>query len=372
MDSFSKVLVIAQQLRRKVPGGIGTYTQGLLSGLSQLNKQGAKNGIKVSVFASRGPKNQKDPLAEYGFELKTTPLPAKVMTALWNQKLLGPPRGYELTHSTSLAFPVSRTSFGASPKLCVTIYDLAWRKFPQGFTNRGKKWHESALQRAIIYSDILIVPSSVTANELIEQGVQASKIEVIEAGCDHLPAPDDIQTQQLLTQLGIKDQYILTVSTLEPRKNLSRLIQAHKLALRQGYYDYPLVVVGPRGWGEDLEASEGILKTGKVTSGVLSGLYSRALCMAYVPLFEGFGLPAVEAMVFGTPVVASKIPSTKGACFEVDPLDIDSIAKGLAQVCRNTHLQTELIEAGLTRASQLSWRKSAQEHLIIWQGLANE
>ncbi len=276
-----------------------------------------------------------------------------------------------MVHSTSLAFPVSRFSFRNSSKLAVTVYDLAWRKFPQGFTNRGIKWHEAALQRAIKYCDILIVPSSDTADELMEQGVDSNRIEVIEAGCDHLVPPDHLQTNQLLSDLGVVDKYILTVSTLEPRKNLFRLIQAHQLALERKYYDYPLVVVGPQGWGEDLEASKGVFRTGKVSSEVLSGLYSQALCMAYVPLFEGFGLPAVEAMSFGTPVVASKIPSTKGACFEVDPLDVDSIAKGLAQVCTNTALQTELIEAGFSRTSQLSWRKSAKQHLSIWQGLIN-
>ena len=89
MDYFSEVLVIAQQLRRKIPGGIGTYTQGLLFGLSEIK---TNRKIKISIFATQGPKVQKDPLSRYGFNRKTVPLPAKVITTLYNQRLVGPPR----------------------------------------------------------------------------------------------------------------------------------------------------------------------------------------------------------------------------------------------------------------------------------------
>jgi glycosyltransferase involved in cell wall biosynthesis len=130
---------------------------------------------------------------------------------------------------------------------------------------------------------------------------------------------------------------------------------------------WSLVVVGPEGWGPGLNAHEGVVLAGSVTEGELSALYAKAEMLAYVPLVEGFGLPPLEAMQAGTPVVASPIPSTKGAALEVDPHRTDEIAQGLLAVATNSSLRVKLVEAGRARAAQLSWDMCARHHVELWQ-----
>ena len=140
--------------------------------------------------------------------------------------------------------------------------------------------------------------------------------------------------------------YLLTVSTLEPRKNLPRLLDAHALALPRLPEPWPLVVVGPAGWGPALAPRPSVLLAGHVAGGVLSALYDGARLVAYVPLREGWGLPAVEAMACGTPVVATPMPSTGGAACEVPPADVEAIADALVAVATDEALRARLVDAG--------------------------
>ncbi|MGH9096366.1 MAG: glycosyltransferase, partial [Acidimicrobiales bacterium] len=115
----------------------------------------------------------------------------------------------------------------------------------------------------------------------------------------------------------------------------------------------------------------GVVLAGLVTPEELSALYSMTELLAYVPLIEGFGLPPVEAMVFGTPVVASPLPSTAGAAFEVDPRDIDSIAWGLLTVATDPTVRARLQIAGRHRAGDLKWSTIAGHHVSVWESAAS-
>jgi alpha-1,3-rhamnosyl/mannosyltransferase len=127
------------------------------------------------------------------------------------------------------------------------------------------------------------------------------------------------------------------------------------------------VLVGPSGWGERVKPETGVVLTGLVTPSELSALFAMARLLAYVPLVEGFGLPPVEAMAFGTPVVASPLPSTAGAAFEVDPLDTDAIAAGLLAVATDERDRTRLRQLGLERSATLRWSGIARQHLAVWE-----
>ncbi len=157
------------------------------------------------------------------------------------------------------------------------------------------------------------------------------------------------------------------MSTLEPRKNLPRLLDAHALALPRLPEPWPLVVVGPAGWGPALPPRPSVLLAGEVTPGVLSALYASARLVAFVPRREGWGLPAVEAMACGTPVVATPMPSTGGAAFEVPPDDVEAIADGLVAVAGDEAVRARLVEAGLRRAAELTWERAAARHLELWR-----
>ncbi len=168
--------------------------------------------------------------------------------------------------------------------------------------------------------------------DLQQAGAPGDAITVIPMGSDHLPPPDLEAASTLLSRLGVHGPFLLSVGTLEPRKNQARLIAAYERVRGLLPEPWPLVMVGPSGWGKQVRPEAGVVLAGLVSPAELSALYAMTRLLAYVPLIEGFGIPPVEAMAFGAPVVASPLPSTAGAAFEVDPHDVESIAEGLLRV----------------------------------------
>ena len=349
--------MVAEQLRRPVAGGIGTYVHGLLGGLAALGDGGAP---QITLWASRPPRGGPDPLEALG-PVVTSVLPAALLVRTWDRGLGRPPGHPEVLHATSFAVPGP----GAVP-LSVMVHDLAWRHFPEAYPPRGRRWHEAALGRALGRAALLIVPSSTVDDDLLAAGAPAARVEVVEEGCDHLAAPDDEGAAALLRRLGVTGEFLLTVSTLEPRKNLPRLLDAYRAARDRLPQPWPLVVAGPAGWGPAVRPAPGVVLAGHAAGGVLTALYRRARLMAYVPLREGFGLPVAEAMSCGTPVVASPVPSGRGAALEVDPFDVDAIAAALVRVATDEALRAELIAAGYARAAGLTWEQAAKHHLDLW------
>ncbi len=183
------------------------------------------------------------------------------------------------------------------------------------------------------------MPSEAVARDIVQAGAPEQAVSVIPLGSDILPDPDDVGAAALLERLGVRGEFLLSVGTLEPRKNLARLFEAYGVARRSLPEPWPLVVVGPPGWGPEPERGEGVVFTGRVGDGTLASLYARARLLAYVPFEEGFGLPPVEAMRYGTPVVASPLPTTGGASFEVDPNRADDIAQALVAVATDDGLR---------------------------------
>jgi alpha-1,3-rhamnosyl/mannosyltransferase len=263
--------------------------------------------------------------------------------------------------------------------LVVTVHDLAWRSHPEATTARGRRWHEAALQRCLRHAGAFVVPSLHASAELIAAGASAERVHVIGEGADHLPPPDRAGAQAMLGASGVTGPYLLAVSTLEPRKNLRRLIHAYRSARPALPELLPLVVAGPLGWGDSgiLGAeTEGVVTVGHVEGAILSGLYAGATVFAYVPLAEGFGLPPMEAMVAGTPVVASTaVPSVTEATGEppallVDATDTDAIAAALVALVSDTDLAASLRSRGSAFARSRTWSAAAEEHLDLWERLA--
>lgn len=357
--------MVADQLRRPVPGGIGTYVQGLVAGLRTLGPE----QVDLTLWTGRpagGPR--RDPLAVFD-RVVASRLPGPALTRLWDRGYCRPPAGADIVHATSLAVPPA----GPAP-MSVMVHDLAWRHEPEAYPRRGREWHEAALGRARSRARLLLAPSAATADDLVAAGVPQDRVVVVEEGFDHLDDPDQEGAQALLTRLGVEPGggYLLTVSTLEPRKNLLRLLDAYALARPRLPEPWPLVVVGPAGWGPALPPRPSVLMAGKVSGGVLSALYRGARLLAFVPLREGWGLPAVEAMSRGTPVVATPMPSTGGAAFEVPPGDVDAIAEGLVAVAGDDALRARLIAAGDRRLDGWTWARSAARHVELWRELASE
>ena len=338
-----RVGVVTEQLRRGVPGGIGRYVEGLLAGLRQLG------GAGPDVDRVDG-----------------APLPTALATRLWDAGVLKAPRHVDLLHAPALAFPAT------GGPLVVVVHDLAWRDVPHAFPPRGKRWHEAALARARRLGAVLLAPTDDLADAL-RSDASTGRVVTLDGplyGCDHLPTPDAPGAAERLRALGVVGSYLLAVGTLEPRKNLARLLRSYSQARADLPEPWPLVVVGAIGWGEQVEPVDGVVQTGPVDDRVLAGLYAGARCVAYVPLLEGFGFPAVEAMAIGVPVVATPMPSTAGAAYEVDPVDVESMADALVRVATNDEVRRDLLARGRARAAELTWRDAAARHVDLWKTLA--
>lgn len=347
--------MIVDQLRRRVPGGIGTYARGLLQGLRSMGPEAPE----ITLFASRPPGGP-DAVAALGFPLRSSHLPGPILTRLWDHGLGGGlDAGTGIIHAVSTATPYPR-----DVPVAVTVHDVAWRVVPEAFPPRGRRWHEEALARALRRAAVVITPSEQTAAEL-----DAHHVEVIPEGCDHLPPADQAGADALLRRIGVATPYLLSVSTLEPRKNLARLMEAYQLAVPRLPEPWPLVVAGAAGWGDGVMPVPGVKLAGPVDGPVLAALYAGARCLAFVPLIEGWGLPPVEAMSACTPVVASPMPSTAHAALEVDPLNVGEIADALVAAAADERTRSRLVTAGLLRARELTWEGAARRHVAVWDAL---
>ncbi|MDA8291986.1 MAG: glycosyltransferase family 1 protein [Actinomycetota bacterium] len=364
-----RALVVAEQLRRAVPGGIGTYTRGLVSGLAQLEPEVAP---QVALVASRAPRRGVDAVAALGRPVHVIPVGRRALVAAWDAGIGKVGRGEDVVHACSTLTP------RPSVPLVATVHDLAWRHLGEAYPARGRRWHEESLERAVRRAAALVVPSEPVATEVRELVASLGRsgrveVAVVDEGSDHLPEPDRGVADDLLAAKGVVGPYVLAVGTIEPRKNLARLVSAYAIARSSFPEPWPLLLVGPEGWGDALGRSApppGVAFAGAVGPGTLAALYEGARCVAYVPILEGFGLPVVEAMRAGSPVVASAVPSAGGAALEVDPLDVESIAAGLVSAATDEERRELLVARGRSRAAVLTWRRCAQEHLAIWSRVA--
>jgi len=358
--------VVVEQLRRRVPGGSGTYVTGLLDGLAALEAHEAP-APEITLYASaprpgKAESAASDPVAAFGFPVVESHLPGPVLTRAWDTGIVVAPPGYDVIHGASMAVPRSRKA-----RTIVTLHDLAWRHVPFAYPRHGRKWHEKAFMRALREGSGFVVPSEVVASQLIEAGAEERLVTVIEPGSDHLRVIDASGAEQAIERLGVRRPYMLSVATLEPRKNLPALFEAYQKIRGSLPGEWQLVVVGPRGWGSDVSPGAGVHLAGAVTTDQLSALYQCAELLAYVPLLEGYGLPPLEAMRAGIPVVASPIPSTGTAAFEVDPRRVESIAEGLLAVATDSSLRDRLVAAGNQRAATLTWEACATKHVALWR-----
>ena len=371
------VLLVVEQLRRSVPGGIGTYAQGLLTGLAALDAAAVGVGAEPSeltLFASRV---APDPLVHWGRPIRTSRLPSPLLTRAWDRGLARAPSGFDVVHGVSFAAPAPAR--GGRGAFAVTVHDLAWRSHPEATTPRGRRWHEAALARALHRADAFVTPSAAVAHQLVAAGAAVDAVSVIREGSDHLPPPDRAGATAMLRASGVDGTYLLAVATLQPRKNLRRLVEAYGAARSALPEPLPLVVAGPLGWGDSGlggAPSEGVVAVGHVEGATLSGLYDGATALAYVPLAEGFGLPPLEAMVAGAPVVASTaVPSVTEAEGEppallVDPTDTDAIAEALVTIASDRGLSEALRARGAAFAKSLTWEATASGHLALWERLS--
>lgn len=358
-----QVVVSVEQLRRPVPGGIGVYTRGLLQGLREMGSESPAVSILSTGALPSGMLLRDLPMLR-------TRLPSRLIRFAWFHGLPGipgAPRDNSVLHATSFDFP-----FASKMPVSAVIHDLGWRRFPEAYSKHGISWHESALRRVTGIARLLIVPSRQTESDLrqaIGERQDKVRIEVVEWGVDHMDPPDDAATDELLAQLGVDGKFFVCVGTMEPRKNLTTVVRAFALAKAQLGDSWSLIIVGPKGWGsstaEDMQ--EGVKVAGPVTGGVLSCLYSRSAAAVYIPLLEGWGFPAVEAMSMGVPVITSDVPSVAGRGAVVDPLDIRQVADAMVGIATDSKMAMRLADSGRQAVAGMTWLECARRHVRLWE-----
>jgi glycosyltransferase involved in cell wall biosynthesis len=256
-------------------------------------------------------------------------------------------RGVDLVHCTT---------FRGAPRMRVpvvlTVHDLAILRYPDAFPRWHRLYGQTALRRTLRAADAVVAVSDFTKDELTTLvGLPSERIRVVPNGVDEVFVP---------TGPAAEGDYVLAVATLEPRKNLERAVEAARLA------GVELRVVGAIGWG-GVDVAGWV---GEVTDEELAALYRGATCVLYPSLYEGFGLPVLEAMAAGTPVVTSRGTAMEevagGAAVLVDPLDAAAIAEGIREARSR---RDELVRLGAERARSYTWGRSADEVEKLWREL---
>jgi glycosyltransferase involved in cell wall biosynthesis len=261
-----------------------------------------------------------------------------------------------------------------------TIHDLAALDHPEWFSPKFTAWYQWLIPRLVRRIRHVIAVSEFTKQRLVAvTGLDRRNITVVLNGVDERfrPAAAD-QVCRVKRELGIEsDEFLLYVGSLEPRKNLARLLDAWALIDKTGHPGLELVIAGARGRSAvfsdtcDLTSMPNVHFVGYVSEEQLPVLYSDALALVYPSLYEGFGLPPLEAMACGTPVVTSNVtalPEVVGdAAIQVDPTDPRSIAKGIQQLLDDPYLADELARRGLSRVRELTWERTAQHTWNVLQ-----
>ena len=369
-----------EQLLTPSPGGVGRYTAKLVTNLAAL-------GVEVRpVVARHGPGEVEAAWAEFDLGQVPRPsmlaLPRPALYDAWHL-LDWPPLSrdpdLDVVHAPSLAVPPKR-----GKPLVVSVHDAAPWLFPETFTKRGRWFHHLGARAAARRADRLITGSAAAAEELrAHTSLPAELLRVVPYGVDHpYLEPDPEQVWAVLNQHNLENApYVLWVGSLEPRKGVGALVAAMVEVVRKES-GAVLVLAGYPGWQNETlisaadRASLGraLREIGRVPEHELQALYAGATVFAFPSLHEGFGLPVLEAMSAGVPVVASDIPAVRevagDAAVLVAPGDAAAWAESLAEVIGSPSRQAELAGAGRRRAASFSWASTARETLRIYEELA--
>jgi glycosyltransferase involved in cell wall biosynthesis len=265
----------------------------------------------------------------------------------------------------------------------VTIYDLTALLFPEYHTADTRELQQRKYRFAQEEADAVIAISEATKRDIVSHlEIPAERVHVVHGGTNPAfrPIEDRQAVAQALAPLGlVPGNYILYVGTIEPRKNLVRLVEAYNQVRRMVSAPVPkLVLVGGAGWQfhdvfariEALDLKNMVVYAGRVSTDLLPALYNGAVLFVYPSLYEGFGLPPLEAMACGVPVVTSNVSSLPeivgDAGVLVDPTDTQALVATLATLLGDAQRRSDMVARGLARAERFSWTRAAQETLAIY------
>lgn len=359
-------------------GGIGRYTRELMHAV--LAQQPDHDFALMAATAGLGDRwaaevDRLKALSPNRLTVRSLPLSDDWMARLWHRLHFPLPATW-ITGAVDLFYapdfllpPLPR-----KVRKVVTIHDLSFLRYPETFTPQLRDYLTQAVPRSVQRADRVLTDSIWTRNDVVELlNVDSERVTALHLGVSDAfgPTAEPGERRRLNATYQLGDiPYILAVGTIQPRKNYGRLIEA--LDRVRERVEIVLVIVGRPAWLSEpiLEAAAArphVKLLGFVNDGDLPALYRQAGVFAYPSLYEGFGLPPLEAMACGTPVVASNassVPEAVGAAGLLhDPLDTDTLAAALHRLLTDADLRTDLRAQGLSRAAQFTWTRTAQEWL---------
>ena len=353
-------------------GGIGRYVRELVAALA---RQPADFNYRLFVAGA----GQLPTSPGTNFIWKQTRLHPKTLARLWQRARIPLPVGIftgavDLYHATDFVLPPT------SARSLLTVHDLSFVRVPETASPRLKAYLDVVVPRSVRRANHILADSQATKDDLIAlYDTPPEKITVLLSGVDaRFHRVDDPSIRQKY-KIGTRP-YIFSVGTIQPRKNYARLIHA-LAALRSRGNDLDLVIAGGRGWLEDpiyaairdVHVEDHVHFIGFADDADLPALYTAATITALPSLYEGFGIPVLESMACGTPVLTSNVsslPEVAGdAALTVDPTDLDVIVASLQRLIDDTALRSSLIAKGLSRAQTFTWDRSAQQLRQIYAQL---
>jgi glycosyltransferase involved in cell wall biosynthesis len=363
--------------------GVGTYTHHLVRELLELDRA---NEYRLVAFKLRGsPK----PFAErenVSYRFLRVP-PRQLYTNLLRAGVRVP---FDLVAGRAdvFLFPnFVRYPLAGPARSVVVVYDVSFLRFPELFPPRARSYLERLVPGSVAAASRVVTISESSKRDIVaELGVPEGKIVVAEPGVDgsrFRPVGGD-ELERVRAKHSLPERYVLFVGTIEPRKNVDALLRAYESLPDDLRRRYPLVVAGGRGWLADdtvvaierLAARGELVWTGYVTEDDLPTVYSGASLFAFPSLYEGWGLPVVEAMACGTPAItttSSSLPEAAGdAAILVDPADTGALAREMERVLFDEELRARMTERGLAHARRFPWRRPAERVLGLFRELADE
>jgi glycosyltransferase involved in cell wall biosynthesis len=367
-----RVALQVDQLFFATPGGIGTYIRNLVPAMAARDP-----ALQLSLFHARfaTPEPPERWLRDHWVE----ELPGSIRALYPRWDLLARPplpatlRAADVLHATNhAAVPPA----GDGQGLVVTVHDLAFEYHPSAFPRAWRTMYRLGLRAAVRRADAIVTPSRNTAEDVLSRtSVDPAKLHVVPLAAS-LPA-GTLNAEEVLARLKVRAPYVLFVGTLEPRKNLVRLVRAYRRVAADGF-PHALVLAGPLGWHHEslmrelaLQGPGEIAMTGALTPEELDAVYRAADVFVYPSLYEGFGLPVLEAMARGVPTVASStssVPEVTGdAAIGFDPRSVRQITEAIESILGDVEMAERLARRGRARSDRFTWDETARLTLQVYE-----